>query len=377
MTAPALPPALGYRPALDGVRALAVTLVVAVHVTYLLVPAWAGRWVPGGFLGVDIFFVLSGFLITTLLLEEHAATGTVSFRGFYARRALRLLPAVTVLLAVHALLAVARGADLALEVRTAAAVMVYVTNWVIAAGGEVAAGLGHLWSLSVEEQFYLVWPALLLLVLRARRPASALLALAAAGIVGATVLRAWLWVDGATWDRIYVRTDARVDQLLMGVLLAVAFHRGWRLPSRARGVGAAGLAVLVVCALTVPRESGWLFLGGGFTIVGLAAVALLASVLDTGSALARAFSWGPAVTLGRASYSLYLWHAPVFEAVANRLADRSPMVRIVAALAGCAAATAASYHLVEMPAARLRRRLAGRGPAERVPDAGPVTVRPA
>ena len=362
-------PALGYRPQLDGVRAFAVALVVAVHVTYLLVPAWAGRWVPGGFLGVDVFFVLSGFLITTLLLEEHAATGTVSIRSFYARRALRLLPAVVVLLALHALAAVASGADLTLEAGTAAAVMLYVANWVIASGHTLAAGLGHLWSLSVEEQFYLLWPALLLLVLHRRRSTRVLVTLALAGIVFAAAVRAWLWVDGATWDRIYVRTDARADQLLMGVLLALAFHRGWRLPRRWRHVGTIGVLTLLVCAVAVPRDSGWLFVGGGFTVVGLAALAVLATVLDPGTALARAFSWRPAVHLGRASYSLYLWHAPVFEVVADRLGSRPAGVKIAVAFAGCTAATVASYRLVEMPMARLRRRWA---PPRSAPGGEPV-----
>lgn len=131
--------------------------------------------------------------------------------------------------------------------------------------------------------------------------------------------------------------------------------------------------MLIVYALAAPRESGWLFVGGGFTIVGLAAAALLVSVLDTGSNLARAFSCGPAVALGRAS----LLRVPVARAglrgVANRRAARSPVVRIVAALAGRATATAASYRPVEMPAARLRRRLAGRGLAR----PSPVTARPA
>jgi peptidoglycan/LPS O-acetylase OafA/YrhL len=354
----AQPPAtLGYRPALDGLRALAIAAVVAVHATYSLVPEWAGRFVPGGFLGVDVFFVLSGFLITTLLLEERRKYGTISLRRFYARRALRLLPAVGALLVVHGLVAVVTHADLGLESRTAAAVGLYALNWVEAARGSVAVGLAHLWSLSVEEQFYFVWPLFLIFALSRRRPNRLVLAVAAAGIAWATAVRALLWIHGAGWDAIYVRTDARVDELLMGVILAVAFHRGWRLPHRWRHLGSAGLAVLLICFAVVRRESSWLFVGGGFTVVGLGAVVLIAAVLNADGLLARAFSWRPAVHLGRASYSLYLWHVPIFIVVANHLGGRPAVERLVAGLVGCAVATLASYHLVEAPVARWRRGL--------------------
>ena len=367
------PPALGYRPSLDGARGLAVALVVAVHATYVLVPEWTGRWVPGGFLGVDVFFVLSGFLITTLLLEEHQRTGSVSLREFYARRARRLLPAVAVLLLAHAVLAVVAGADLGLEARTAGAVAFYGVNWVIAAGGDVAAGLGHLWSLSVEEQFYLVWPVLLLAALRRRRPAVALVVIAVAGIAWATGMRAWLWMQGAGWEAIYVRTDVRIDELLMGVLLAVAVRRGWALRGAWRHLGTGGLVVLLVCVATVYFDSDWLYTGGGFTVVGLAVVLLLASLLDADARLTRAFAWRPAVGLGRVSYSLYLWHAPVFFAVAERLAGRPPVQRLVVGLAACAVATLASYHLVELPFLRHRRRPAAAAtPAHRGAVHGPA-----
>jgi peptidoglycan/LPS O-acetylase OafA/YrhL len=367
---------LGYRPALDGVRALAVLAVVAVHVTYLLIPEWAGRWVPGGFLGVDVFFVLSGFLITTLLLEEHRAGGAISVPAFYARRAFRLLPAVGALLAVHSLLAIATHADLGLEARTTAAVGLYSLNWVEATGGAVAAGLSHLWSLSVEEQFYFVWPVVLIFALRRSRPTRLIVGVAIAGILWATGERAWLWIHGAGWETIYVRTDARVDELLMGVLLAVGFHQGWRLPHRWRHLGTAGLVVLAVCVARVPRESRWLFVGGGFTVVGLASVLLIASLLNADVPLSRAFTWRPAVRLGRASYSLYLWHAPIFIAVASHFAARPAAERLFVGLVGAGTATSASYLFVEQPIARMRRRYRASRVAGRAPDPGPAWRQP-
>jgi len=361
------PPALGYRPALDGVRALAVLLVVAVHVTYVLVPEWTDRWVPGGFLGVDVFFVLSGFLITTLLLEEHGRSGTVSLRAFYGRRAVRLLPAVFALLLVHGVLAAAAHADLHLELRTAAAVAFYAMNWVLAAGGKVSAGLGHLWSLGIEEQFYLVWPLLLLVALGRRRPTRAIVAIALVGIAWATGIRAWLWLHDAGWDRIYVRTDARIDELLIGVLLAVGFRAGWRVPRQWRHAGAGGLVLLLVFSVVARRDSGWLYVASGFTAVGLAAAALIASLLEPDAPLRRVFAWPPAVRLGRMSYSLYLWHVPIFSVVADRLAGRPPAERLVAGMVGATVATMASYHLVERPMLRLRRRAALRPAGEAAP----------
>jgi len=237
---------------------------------------------------------------------------------------------------------------------------------VIAGGGEVAAGLGQLWSLSIEEQFYFAWPVFLLFVLRRRRPTGAIVLAATLGIVWATGVRAWLWLHDAGWEAIYVRTDARMDELLMGALLAVAFQRGWRVPTRWRHLGIAGLAVLLVCAVVVPADSGWLFVGGGLTVIGLAAALLVASLLDDDGPLTRMFAWRPAVRLGKASYSLYLWHAPVFVAVSAHLSGRSSAERLVVGLVGCALATAASYRLIEVPVARYRRRLAARR------EAGPL-----
>lgn len=351
------PTLLGYRPALDGVRALAVSLVLAFHAaSYLLSPAAASRWVPGGFLGVDLFFVLSGFLITTLLLEEHQRRGAISLKSFYARRALRLLPAVGVLLVAEMITAILTRGDLGLEARSATAVALYGVNWALVAGWSFAGRLGHLWSLSVEEQFYLLWPAFLLLAMRHRRRTTIIVTCAIVGIVAATGLRAWLWSHGADWLSVYVRTDARADELLMGVLLAVAFRQGWRLPYRLRHVGIGAVAVLLLCATKVHVNGDWLYVRGGFTIVGLASVLLIASVLDVRTPLARAFAWRPAVSLGRASYSLYLWHAPVFIVVATQLADRPAAQRLLVGAVVCAVASMASYGLVEAPARRLRRK---------------------
>lgn len=172
-------PRLGYRPELDGLRALAVTLVVLQHTGDFLVSddgpkLSGGPLFPGGFLGVDLFFVLSGFLITTLLLEEHRDRGRISFTTFYERRALRLLPALGVLLAGTTIWVAVTADGLRAHLRGVLAAVFYVWNLAVAAGVDVGDfGHGHLWSLAVEEQFYLVWPLLAsgLVLVTARRPA--------------------------------------------------------------------------------------------------------------------------------------------------------------------------------------------------------------
>jgi peptidoglycan/LPS O-acetylase OafA/YrhL len=210
---------LGYRPALDGLRAVAIGLVILHHTAALLVPAWQRRFVPGGFLGVDVFLVLSGFLITTLLLErrdrEHRPLLT-----FYARRGLRLLPAVLLLLMANLAYSVIYG-HVGDAARSFVVVLTYLTNWAELAGISFSPYLTHLWSLAVEEQFYLLWPLVLFSLLRIwrsrRRVAYVLVAL----VVLTAAWRAALYGMGDPWLRIYIRTDARADALAIGALLAV------------------------------------------------------------------------------------------------------------------------------------------------------------
>jgi peptidoglycan/LPS O-acetylase OafA/YrhL len=166
---------LGYVPALDGIRAFAVLFVMSYHVgrVFARIDPFLGRersWIGrGGFLGVDLFFVLSGFLITSLLLGEQSKTGRISLGGFYRRRALRLLPALLAMLTVHLLYTVVTGLPLAIETHSIAAVVLYVANWYRTTGHPLAHGLTHLWSLSVEEQFYVLWPVVTIVVLGVRR----------------------------------------------------------------------------------------------------------------------------------------------------------------------------------------------------------------
>ena len=283
---------LGYRPALDGLRAVAIGAVVLYHAT--------GQ-PGGGGLGVDIFFVLSGFLITTLLVEEHDRAGRVSLGAFYRRRAYRLLPALIVMLGV--VLVITKGAALA----GAIAGIVYFSNIVLASNVDaMPSELRHLWSLAEEEQFYLVWPVALFLVLRARRRLA--VALLAAAIVFTQVRVLELAMDGAGWNRIAFGIDTRSSSILIGCLLGLVLPRV-RLPKRLEPLIVAAL----IAALAVPLTDVALFTGPPFIVSVLTAL-LICSVLTTDSTIARVLSTRVFVFLGVISYALYLWHIPIFEA---------------------------------------------------------------
>jgi peptidoglycan/LPS O-acetylase OafA/YrhL len=277
---------LGYRPSLDGLRALAVIAVFAFHVGTPLS--------RGGDLGVDIFFVLSGFLITTLLIGEHQRSGGVRCVNFYQRRALRLCPALAVVVAavvVEAVLiapAVARTDAL----RGAITSLLYVTNWTTAFGGWRGGVLAHTWSLAIEEQFYVIWPVCLLVLLGKRRRYQLAFGVTVAVGAASMIDRTFLWAAGASYPRLQAGLDVRADQLLIGCALAIAITAGWLtakspIANLAARVQWPVLGVILAALVLVRYSEVWLVTVGLTVFGGAVGTLILSMVLLPGSALTR------------------------------------------------------------------------------------------
>jgi peptidoglycan/LPS O-acetylase OafA/YrhL len=346
-------PRLPHVAALDGIRAFAVAGVLLYH----------GRveWLPGGFLGVDVFFVLSGFLITSLLLAERRATGTVDLRAFWLRRARRLLPAA--FLVIGACLVVALGflADGDRTGDDAIASLLYVNNWhAIGAGASYfeefqrPSLLLHLWSLSVEEQFYLLWPLGLGLLLRRGRGTAA--AVTGAGAVVSVVAMALVFDPGDDPTRVYVGTDTHAFALLLGALLAFAWplgaFRGTAAPGARRLLDAAAVTGLagVVAGMVVLRDfDPWTY-RGGIALACVAAAVLVAAVSHPACGVARAFGTPVARWVGDRSYGIYLWHWPVMALTRPGIdVDAPEPVVLLGQIAVTVLLAAASYRWVEQP----------------------------
>ncbi len=304
-----------YDPALDGIRALAVIAVVLYHADL--------SWASGGFLGVDLFFVVSGYLITTLLVREYDATGGLDLVDFWARRVRRLLPALVALVGV--VIVVSRwveteSAGLNGTRADAAATLLYVANWWnIAEQTSYFAlfvepsPLLHTWSLAIEEQWYLVWPLVLWLWARSRvRAATAAVACGCVALASVAIMALVADVDDPS--RAFFGTDSRGQSLLVGATLAFWMVRDPRRtePSVRRSVGLVGLVGFVVMAVAVRDTDFWMYRGGFFIAAALSAMLIWGVRGWPDSSLATVLSLRPLPAIGRMSYGIYLWHWPIF-----------------------------------------------------------------
>lgn len=365
----ARPRASFYVPELDGLRALAFLAVFVHHASPVgLLPRLWLRWddpewwvravALSGVFGVDLFFVLSGFLITTLLLRETDATGRIDVPAFWARRALRIWPLYFVYVGA---LALVEG----LPARTVAAYSLFVGNWSVAGGAPAGSLIGVLWSVQIEEQFYVVWPLLLMWVPRRWLPAVCVGAIAAA-----LVLRGALLADGAGLRQIWFPTLARLDPLAVGALLALGPAR---LGPALRAFVGAGSALLIV-AMTGFLANEWVLPGTltirpGWSVLSVALLFPVVALACGGilwAALSARDSWlaHPAlVALGRISYGLYVVHL-----ASLRLLE--PLWwpwRGVLALAVSVAIASLSYRFLERPFLRLKARFTYIGSAPLAP----------
>ena len=357
-----------YLAGLDGLRALAVIAVVLYH---------AGvDFVPAGFLGVEIFFVISGYLITSLLLSEHAATSAVSLRRFWMRRARRLLPALFLLVAVVlTYFAIFLPGEVATVRGDALAAVAYVSNWAFILRDTPyfeqvgrPSPLLHLWSLAIEEQFYVIWPPLFvgLMALRGR---ALLFAAIVAGIVGSSVLMAVLYEPFADVSRVYYGTDTRAAGLLFGAALAVVWRAGALPAPRGRVVawlfyasglarllrvsldiaGLAALAGLAYIVVTFNSFQPALYLGG-FALVSALTVIVIAAAVAPGGRLGRVLGVAPLRAIGLRSYSIYLWHWPIFIVTRPGIDVHLGEIELLAVrLALTLLLAEISYRFVEMP----------------------------
>lgn len=345
---------LGHRACLDGVRGVAILAVVAAHTEKFRSPA--------AFVAVMLFFVLSGFLITCLLVEEWERRGTFSLRRFYVRRVLRLLPALAAMLLVMVVyhwLSSPRPVARAVSVDALVAFF-YSSNWTLAYGFHQPNLFGHAWSLSIEEQFYLIWPPLLLLLLRFTRFPKSTLNWVLLGVAVVAITRVLLVVSGSNFHRFFYGTDMRADCLLLGCAGGLVFNSGMLAAAAQRQLGRRLLKTAAYGSLTGLILFGcyspfsWQFdvcivyflipLFGTFLILEL--------VLDSRSLLARLFEMRWLSYIGKISYGIYLWHYPIFSVIQTRHLPAGKELAVEFLLT--TVAVLASYYLLERPLLRLK-----------------------
>jgi peptidoglycan/LPS O-acetylase OafA/YrhL len=335
--------------------------VLTYHATDNVLPS-------GGFIGVDVFFCLSGFLITSLLVQEFDSKGTIRFKAFYLRRILRLFPALFCMLLLYSvfILMFFEFRTVTNYLTTAVIALFYMVNWVRAFALHPAgflpnmAFLGHTWSLSIEEQFYVLWPPLLLLLLgNVRRHVVALSAVSLAVISWS--LRYDFSISGATVNRLFNGLDTRADALMVGCALGVliasnliterlrpALRRGLRIAAPISITGLAGIAAVA------HWYDLWLYFWGFFIVAILSAVIISDCVLNADGVLARLLSLKPLVWVGTISYGLYLWHYPIYRMM--RVYRVAPVYVMTLGTLAAFALTIASYYGVERPFLRIKKR---------------------
>ncbi|CAB4543149.1 unannotated protein [freshwater metagenome] len=362
-------------PALDGIRGVAVLLVFISHFHWILSPdpflakvtPWhfINRTFEAGFLGVDIFFVLSGFLITSLLLKERFNNQSGMLSRFYKRRALRLLPALYAVLIVNFFVSRWENFPSDIQWRTTWHALLYLNNWNIVWNfGATQDDLGYLWSLGIEEQFYIVWPIVMIAIAALKIPPKIAVSLTALLAVVVTWHRFDLWNNGVSWLFLYVRTDARVDSLLIGASFAYVY-RHYRVPPKILNLLATssfiGFIYIKYRFGSLPVHP--FFFQGGFTVIAVLAGTIILAAAEGAWFANRILISRPLTIIGKVSYGLYLWHVPVFFVLGRHVTSGPKPLRILIGIVIASAVTSLSWYFVEKPFLNVKNRRYGNVPA--------------
>ena len=355
------PTRLEYNAGLDGLRGIGLLAILFYHSGV--------NWIPGGFLSVSTFFTLSGFLITSLLLYEWERSGRIDMARFWSHRFRRLMPGAFLALAVVALLGATIGdASQVARLRgDALAALFYVSNWrFIYLGTEYAdmfaspSLVQHFWSLSIEEQFYLTFPLLAIVLMRVggRRAFGVVLAILA---LASTAWMAALYDPGLPTSRLYFGTDTRVAEILVGALLAL-WHAGRpalgeRGERVALAIGVFGLAGNLYYWFAVSMETPWLW-QGGFLLYAITTAAIILGSVQPGGPTRAFLSWGPFPWLGKISYGVYIYHFSFYVTLTEQTTGLAPWPLFMLRVAATFAVAVPSYYWLELPIRR-RRRLIG------------------
>jgi peptidoglycan/LPS O-acetylase OafA/YrhL len=364
---------LGYRPPFDGLRGVGILLVMIVH-SFWLWPWLGNKVLRGGYISVDMFFVLSGFLITSLLIEEFRASERISMRSFFRRRAFRLLPGLFFVILCSILFTLAIGANMHAELNADKYVLTYTGNWYQAITHDAGAlnyQFDQTWSLAVEAQYYVVWGVLLTVLLVAGvRPR----AIAYVLLVGALCVMAWRWhlsvgLPSSKFEALYIRTDTRLDPLLVGGAISCLYYSGWR-PGRWRRVFFwVGAAFIVPVVITQTHEARWMY-EYGFTVTAFMSAFVIIGCIEG----VRGGGWlssRPIVEIGKWSYEIYLWHLPIFVALARYEHPWPAWLRIVVGWTVAFTCSYLAYRYIERPALKWKR---GRRKVAPAPAVAPSTT---
>lgn len=360
---------LKYSPELDGLRGAAILSVMAYHAQ--------APFLKGGFIGVDVFFVLSGFLITSLLVSEYDNYRSVNLKHFYMRRVLRLAPALIVLLIIFCL-----ASFLFLSNQQANRNYIdslisffYLSNWARAFSLHPPDFLGHTWSLSIEEQFYIVWPILLLALLRFSSSRKVVVFITASLALSAWALRFYLHMKGAAPDRLYNGLGTRADALMVGCALGVAYASGFLNKNNLKPILTKILVIispvsaLILLAFSVIANwrSPYMYQFGFFAVALLTATIVVDIMVNNKSIIKRILTAKALVWTGSISYGLYLWHYPIYRAMFSLEMSDLAVITIGSLITFTVAAL--SYYFMEKPILMLKKRFAHKTPDKSIQPA--------